>query len=87
MNANYATFTTNKMIEDKKAYLVFDNGTATDNTGQTITGETKTIVNVMVPINQLLPFFMDVNSTGDWTGLIFLCPRSSAAEQPCCFIG
>ena len=64
LNANYATFTTNKMIEDKKAYLVFDNGTASDNTGQTITGETKTIVNVMVPINQLLPFFMDVNSTG-----------------------
>ena len=64
LNANYATFTTNKMIEDKKAYLVFDNGTATDNTTQEIAGETKTIVNVMVPINQILPFFMDVNSTG-----------------------
>ena len=66
LNANYATFTTNKMIQDKKAYLEFDNGTATDNSKQTIPAITdkKTIANVMIPINQLLPFFMDVNSTG-----------------------
>ena len=65
LNANYATFTTNKMIQDKKAYLEFDNGTATNNTKQTIPAITdKVIANVMIPINQLLPFFMDVNSTG-----------------------
>ena len=64
LNANYATFTTNKMIQDKKAYLEFDNGTATNNTEQDIPAVSKTIANVMIPINQLLPFFMDVNSTG-----------------------
>ena len=65
LNANYATFTTNKMIQDKKAYLEFDNGTAADNTdGKKIAETSKTIANVMIPINQLLPFFMDVNSTG-----------------------
>ena len=64
LNANYASFTTNKMIQDKRAYLVFDNGTATDATEQNIASETKSIANVMIPINQLLPFFMDVNSTG-----------------------
>ena len=65
LNANYATFTTNKMIQDKKAYLEFDNGTASDNTdGKAIASVSKTIANVMIPINQLLPFFMDVNSTG-----------------------
>lgn len=67
LNANYATFTTNKMIQDKKAYLEFDNGTASSATNPEVIPamtDPKIISNVMIPINQLLPFFMDVNSTG-----------------------
>ena len=36
LNANFATFTTTKMIQEKKVLLEFDNGVATDNTAQTI---------------------------------------------------
>lgn len=65
LNANYATFTTNKMIQENKAYLIFDNGTATKNDAtETIPAVSKKILNVMIPVNQLLPMFQDVNSTG-----------------------
>ena len=65
LDANFATFTTTKMIKDGNALLEFDNGTATDNTDNTIAAKTDgVILNVMIPINQLLPMFQDVNSTG-----------------------
>lgn len=67
LNANYSTFTTNKMISEGTAKLVFDNGTATaghEDNDEEIPAATKEILNVMIPVNQLLPMFMDVNSTG-----------------------
>lgn len=67
LNANFATFTTTKMIEDGNALLEFDNGTAKNATSATsVDPDTngKDILNVMIPINQLLPMFQDVNSTG-----------------------
>ena len=67
LDANFATYTTNKMIKDGNALLEFDNGTATSGTtSETIAADTsdKEILNVMIPINQLLPMFQDINSTG-----------------------
>ena len=65
LNANFATYTTTKMIQDGKAYLQFDNGTAAANTDAEIAAITDNrIMNVMIPVNQLLPMFQDVNSTG-----------------------
>ena len=64
LNANFATYTTNKMIKDGKAYLEFDNGFATDNTSSEVEAVSKKIMNVMIPVNQLLPMFQDVNSVG-----------------------
>ena len=68
LNANFATFTTTKMIQENKALLEFDNGTATNEGEQKINAildaDAKEIKNIMIPINQLIPLFQDVNSTG-----------------------
>ena len=65
LNANFATYTTTKMIQDGKAYLEFDNGTATSNSAQTIARiSDQKIMNIMIPVNQLLPMFQDANSVG-----------------------
>ena len=65
LNANFATYTTTKMIQDGKAYLEFDNGKASKNEAEDITELTdQKIMNVMIPVNQLLPMFQDVNSVG-----------------------
>ena len=66
LNANFATYTTTKMIQDGKAYLEFDNGTASNGvTGETIAKiDNQKIMNVMIPVNQLLPMFQDANSVG-----------------------
>ena len=65
LDANFATYTTTKMIQDGKAYLEFDNGTAGSNNDQSIAELTdQKIMNVMIPVNQLLPMFQDVNSVG-----------------------
>ena len=69
MNANFATFTTTKMIKDETAYLEFDNGTTGTKSGDpaafpAIAAATKTIKDIMIPINQLLPIFQDCTSNG-----------------------
>ena len=66
LNANFATYRTTKMIQDGKAYLEFDNGTASNGvTGETIAKiDNQKIMNVMIPVNQLLPMFQDANSVG-----------------------
>lgn len=55
MRSNYATYTTTSMVKDGTAYLTIPNAEA---------GATETIRNVMIPINQLIPLFMDINSVG-----------------------
>ena len=67
MNANFATFTTTKMIEDGIAYLQFDNGTTGTKSGDhyaNIAARTATITDIMIPINQILPIFQDCTSNG-----------------------
>ena len=64
LKANYATFTTRKMVIDGDAYLALQNTRAgAKGAGATNRLET-TIHNVMIPINQLLPMFMDCGSDG-----------------------
>ena len=68
LNANYATFTTSNMIKNNKAHLAFDNGVngiaPNANAAGAVAATSGTIHNVMIPVNQLLPMFQDVNSTG-----------------------
>ena len=71
MEANYATFTTVKMIKEGTAYLELDNGsvTMTTSSGGSSTptvnaGTEKTIKDIMIPINQLIPIFSDCTSDG-----------------------
>ena len=72
LSGNYATYTTREMVvkdmyDTKGArlmtgintHLKFDNNTASSNTLKDTT-----IHNVMIPINQLIPLFMDMGSEG-----------------------
>lgn len=70
LNSNYATYTTNKLIKDGEAHLVFGkSGTvaaliAGGSTGNVTVAEGVVIRNVIVPINQLIPLFMDMTANG-----------------------
>ena len=73
MEANYATFTTVKMIKEGIAYLELDNGSVGTVTidGASVKGveeldeaNAKTIKDIMIPINQLIPIFSDCTSDG-----------------------
>ena len=68
MNANFATYTTTKMVRENNAYLALDNGVGVlgSNNSYSVpeTSSEITLKNVMIPINQLVPLFMDVCSEG-----------------------
>lgn len=67
MEANYATYTTVKMIKDGTAYLELDNGSTAGGDGavaELTEANAKTIKDIMIPVNQLLPIFSDCTSDG-----------------------
>lgn len=64
LKKNYNTYTTNSSIKEGFAYLSIPNGTASNNSAGQISGESDTITDVTVPVNKLLPQFMDLNSVG-----------------------
>lgn len=67
MEANYATFTTVKMIKDGTAYLELDNGSTAGGAGAVAEldeDHAKTIKDIMIPVNQLMPIFSDCTSDG-----------------------
>ena len=65
LEREYATFTTTNTIKNGMALLEFNNGTATSATEDgEVAAEEYDIINVGIPINQLLPIFQDINSTG-----------------------
>ena len=64
LDANFATYSTNENIKEGEALLEFDNGTAKTNNAETIEETTKTIKNVIIPVNKLIPLFQDVGSNG-----------------------
>ena len=67
MEANYATYTTVKMIKDGTAYLELDNGSTAGGAGEVAElteANAKTIKDIMIPVNQLLPIFSDCTSDG-----------------------
>ena len=63
LRSHPATFTTRDTIINGTPYLEFDNGNAA-NGNNTIATNTATIKNVMLPVNQILPMFMDITSVG-----------------------
>ena len=74
MEANYATYTTSKMIKDGVDYLGLSNGEFNDftNGNKTVSGvddanvgndaNAQIIRDIMIPVNQLLPIFSDCTS-------------------------
>lgn len=66
LDANWATYTTINMIKNGTDYLKLKNGSkygGTDKLKNLIRDE-QTIYNIQIPLNQLLPIFMDLGSEG-----------------------
>lgn len=71
LNSKFATYTTNKMIQEKNDYLKIGNSSekltaAVAEGGSFEVGLKKGVLirNVVIPLNQLIPIFMDVTSDG-----------------------
>ena len=66
LDANWATYTTTNMVKNKTAYLKLENATKNgDSTHKKdLIREDQTIYNVQIPLNQILPIFMDLGSEG-----------------------
>lgn len=71
LNANFATYTTNKMISDGTAYLKIgkssvklSSAVAKETTFESEIADDMIITNVLIPFNQLVPLFSDVTSDG-----------------------
>ena len=66
LDANWASYTTTNMVKDGTAYLKLEN--ASKNGGGTkqkdILREEQIIYNIQIPLNQILPIFMDLGSEG-----------------------
>ena len=65
LDSNWATYTTSNMIlKEKNDYLKLKNATAGTANSRDLERAEQTIYNVQIPMNQLLPIFMDVDSSG-----------------------
>ena len=65
LNANWATYTTSDMIANGTDYLKFENASKVDKTSTTsVVRNEQTIFNIQIPLNQILPIFMDLGSEG-----------------------
>lgn len=67
LDANWATYTTTNLVKQGRAHLKISNGarqTGTGATNTTLSRADQTIHNIQIPLNQLIPFWMDVDSNG-----------------------
>ena len=66
LDANWATYTTTNMVKNGTAYLKLENATKNgDSTHkQDLIREEQIIYNIQIPLNQILPIFMDLGSEG-----------------------
>ena len=70
LDANWATYTTTNMINNGTDYLKLENGhkvgdaVKDDSTKKDIIREEQIIYNIQIPLNQILPIFMDLGSEG-----------------------
>ena len=66
LDANWATYTTTNMVKNGTAYLKIENATNVGGAGHlsdAVRNE-QTIFNIQIPLNQILPIFMDLGSEG-----------------------
>lgn len=66
LDANWATYTTTNMVKDGTAYLKLENATKNGPAGHLtdVIREEQIIYNIQIPLNQILPIFMDLGSEG-----------------------
>lgn len=64
LDANWATYTTTNLVKQERAHLKLDNGSVGGTASTDVTRKKQTIHNIQIPLNQLLPIFMDVDSNG-----------------------
>ena len=66
LDANWATYTTTNMVKNGTAYLKLENATKNGTTGHLtdVVREEQIIYNIQIPLNQILPIFMDLGSEG-----------------------
>ena len=66
LDANWATYTTTNMINNKTDYLKLNNATKNGAAGslKDAIREDQIIYNIQIPLNQILPIFMDLGSEG-----------------------
>ena len=66
LDANWATYTTTNMVKNGTAYLKLENATKNgDSTHKKdLIREDQIIYNIQIPLNQILPIFMDLGSEG-----------------------
>lgn len=66
LDANWATYTTTNMVKNGTAYLKLENATKNgDSTHKKkLIREEQIIYNIQIPLNQILPIFMDLGSEG-----------------------
>ena len=66
LDANWATYTTTNMVKNDTAYLKLYNANKVGKTGHVkdLIRDEQIIYNVQIPLNQILPIFMDLGSEG-----------------------
>ena len=66
LDANWATYTTTNMVKNDTAYLKLYNANKVGKTGHVkdLIRNEQIIYNVQIPLNQILPIFMDLGSEG-----------------------
>lgn len=66
LDANWATYTTTNMVKNGTAYLKLENAHKAGATGHLsdLIREEQIIYNIQIPLNQILPIFMDLGSEG-----------------------
>ena len=66
LDANWATYTTTNMVKNETAYLKLQNATKNGDEShlQDVIRDEQIIYNIQIPLNQLLPIFMDLGSEG-----------------------
>ena len=66
LDANWATYTTTNMVKNGTAYLKLENATKNGDSSnlKKLIREEQIIYNIQIPLNQILPIFMDLGSEG-----------------------
>ena len=64
LDANWATYTTSNMIANGTDYLKLENASKIGAITTSVTRNEQVIYNIQIPLNQILPIFMDLGSEG-----------------------